>query len=481
MRAPAGVRFPTYPVVLAGAAALNAALALKRPGGMSSTLLLLLPLLIVLFGMLVASRRAILVAAAMGLSMTFPVLQKPLPLPTPGQVYLADLIVILAIVAWVARRLTAPPEARPHGPTTPLIGPPLILFAVVMLSAALHGHYAYGANIIGQPVRLFAYALLVFALLDLDPRATYRVIVGVFYVGTVWMFLNAAHYLATGTSQTDQIDLSTGGKRVLSLATAIYLSGALFLALLNLELDREAKRRAVHLLVAALALAGIVVAYGRATYLAVALIVPVLFIWLPRLRRSVFSMLPVCLPFILLLAIALPRVAPSVGTTFTNRVQRSNSTDVNVLWRQAAAETLWEQVHESPITGVGFGKSASFRFNGIPVNISQDPHDSYLYLLAGGGVLALGGFALILLTFTVDAVGRLRRVTDPYQRLLLLWSMAMLASFLINAGAGPVLSDPRMLLTIWALLLLPSSIAPAASGTLTSLAERRNAPHPRAA
>jgi len=481
MRAPAGVRFPTYPVVLAGAAALNAALALKRPGSMSSALLLLVPLLIVLFGMLVASRRAILVAAAMGLSMTFPVLQKPLPLPIPGQVYLADLVVILAFVAWLARRLTAPPETRPRGPTTPLLGPPLILFAVVMLSAALHGHYAYGTNIIGQPVRLVAYALLVFALVDLDPRATYRVIVVVFYVGTVWMFLNAVRYLATGTSQTDQIDLSTGGKRVLSLATAIYLSGALFLALLNLELDRAAKRRAVHLLIATLALAGIVVAYARATYVAVAIIVPVLFIWLPRLRRSVVSMLPMCLPFILLLAIALPRVAPSVGTTFTSRVEGTNSADANIRWRQAAAETLWEQVHESPITGVGFGKSASFRFNGLPVTINQDPHDSFLYLLAGGGVLALGCFALILLTFTVDAVRRLRRVTDPYRRLLVLWSIAMLASFLINAAAGPVLSDPRMLLTIWALLLLPSSIAPAAAEELTSLSRRRRPTHPQAA
>jgi O-antigen ligase len=350
-----------------------------------------------------------------------------------------------------------------------------------MLSAALHGHYAYGTNIIGQPVRLVAYALLVFALVDLDPRATYRVIVVVFYVGTVWMFLNAVRYLATGTSQTDQIDLSTGGKRVLSLATAIYLSGALFLALLNLELDRAAKRRAVHLLIATLALAGIVVAYARATYVAVAIIVPVLFIWLPRLRRSVVSMLPMCLPFILLLAIALPRVAPSVGTTFTSRVEGTNSADANIRWRQAAAETLWEQVHASPITGVGFGKSASFRFNGLPVTINQDPHDSFLYLLAGGGVLALGCFALILLTFTVDAVRRLRRVTDPYRRLLVLWSIAMLASFLINAAAGPVLSDPRMLLTIWALLLLPSSIAPAAAEELTSLSRRRRPTHPQAA
>ena len=364
------VPFPAATVVVA-AAALNAGLAvtLAHRGGTSSALLALLPLLLILFGMLVSSNRTVLLAAALGLSMTLPVLQKPLPLPFPGKLYGADLVVILALVAWLARRLTLPAEARPRSPTTPLLGPPLIFFACVTLWAALRGHYAYGANLFGEPVRLFAYVLLVFALVDLNPRTTYRTIVAVFYTGTVWMFLTAVYYYATGTSQTDQVDLSTGGKRFLSLGTAMYLAGGLFLALLNLEMDRTAKRRAVHMLIAALALAGIVVAYGRATYLAVAIVVPVLFVFLPRLRRAFLSMLPICLPFILLLAIALPRVAPSVGSTFSSRVLKSNGSDVNVLWRQAAAGALWQQVHESPITGVGFGKSATFRFDGVLVTI----------------------------------------------------------------------------------------------------------------
>jgi hypothetical protein len=392
---------------------------------------------------------------------------------------LADITVILALAAWLGRRLTLPAEARPRSPTTPLLGPPLIFFAGVTLWAALRGHYAYGANLFGGPVRLFAYVLLVFAFVDLTPRTTYRTIVAVFYTGTVWMFLNAVYYFATGTSQTDQVDLSTGGKRVLALSTAIYLAGGLFLALLNLEIDRTAKRRAVHLLIAALALAGIVVAYGRATYLAVALVVPVLFVLLPRLRRALFSMLPVCVPFILLLAIALPRVAPSIGPAFSSRVLKSNASDINVRWRLAAAGALWQQVHESPITGVGFGKAATFQFDGAAQTITQDPHDSFLYLWAGGGILTLGGFLLLVLTFAADAVRRLRRATDPYQRLIVLWSMAMLCTFLVNTAAGPVLSDPKMLLTIWAVMLLPSSIGPAAGGAVTRM--RAQAAAPRAA
>jgi O-antigen ligase len=469
--------FPAATVVV-GAAVVNTGLALilAHRGGSSATVLAFLPIVVVLFGMLVASNRAVLLAVALGLSMTVPVLNKPLPLPFPGRIYGTDVVVILALVTWLARRLALPAEARPRSPTTPLLGPPLIFFAVVTIWAALRGHYDYGANLFGEPVRLFAYVLLVFALVDLDARTTYRTIVAVFYTGTVWMFLNAVYHYVNGTSQTNQVNLSTGGIRILALTTAIYLAGGLVLALLNLEIDRTPKRWAVHLLIAALALGGIIVAYGRATYLAVVVVVPLLVLFLPRVRGALLAMLPVCIPFILLLAIALPRVAPTLEPTFVNRVLKSNGSDVNVEWRQAAAGALWQQVHESPITGVGFGKSATFRFDGTLQTINQDPHDSFLYLLAGGGILTLCGFLLILLTFAADAVMRLRRATDPYQRLIVLWSMAMLFVFLVNAAASPVLSDPRMLLTIWAVMLLPSSIRPAVSERVTRMRAQTSVP-----
>jgi hypothetical protein len=101
-------------------------------------------------------------------------------------------------------------------------------------------------------------------------------------------------------------------------------------------------------------------------------------------------------------------------------------------------------------------------------------------LLAGGGILTLSAFLLLVLTFAVDAVRRLRRAPDAYQRLIIIWSMATLCAFLINAAAGPVLSDPRMLLTIWAIMLLPSSIGQAvASEAATQM--RVRAADPQAA
>jgi hypothetical protein len=109
MRARA-LAYPTSVVAVGAAAVFNVLLALilAHRGAGSSALLAFVPLLLILFGLLVASNRTVLLAAALGLSMTLPVLQKPLPLPFPGQLYWTDIVVILAVTAWLARRLTLP-------------------------------------------------------------------------------------------------------------------------------------------------------------------------------------------------------------------------------------------------------------------------------------------------------------------------------------------------------------------------------------
>ena len=121
--------FPAATVVV-GAAAVNTGLAviLAHRGASSSAVLALLPMVVSFFGMLVSST-VLFSSRGPRLSMTVPVLNKPLPLP-PGRLYRTDVVVILALVTWLARRLMLPAEARPRSPTTPLLGPPLIFFAV---------------------------------------------------------------------------------------------------------------------------------------------------------------------------------------------------------------------------------------------------------------------------------------------------------------------------------------------------------------
>jgi O-antigen ligase len=119
--------------------------------------------------------------------------------------------------------------------------------------------------------------------------------------------------------------------------------------------------------------------------------------------------------------------------------------------------------------GVGFGRESTFFVNvkygdaTVPVRqtVIQDPHNDFVYLLAGGGILALGSFALLLAAFARQARRALRLAARPEERVLVLWSCVTLFAFLVNAGSGLTLDAPASLLTIWTLLVLPSAVVAA--------------------
>jgi O-antigen ligase len=115
-------------------------------------------------------------------------------------------------------------------------------------------------------------------------------------------------------------------------------------------------------------------------------------------------------------------------------------------------------VSKEIVTGVGFGRQTSFEISGQTVTIDGDPHNSYVYLLAGGGLLALGSFLALAATYAVDTLRRIRASTGVSQALVM-WSLGTWLAFMINALAGPVFTDATMLLTIWILMVLPSIVA----------------------
>jgi O-antigen ligase len=290
----------------------------------------------------------------------------------------------------------------------------------------------------------------------------------IFYGGAIWIFFTAVYYIAVGRSETDQVSLSTGGTRILAQGTAMFICGALFLSLLNLEIDRAARRRFIHILITALSLFEIVLSFGRTTFAAVAIVLPILCLFFREVRGAVSILLPLLLPMLVLTALLLPRATPQLKSTLVERITKSPTHDANLQVRLKATAAIWPQVRESPIIGVGFGRETIFTVEqvdkyGFPVaqlsgTIGQDPHDSYVWLLAGGGIVCLGSFGLILLAFAFDGWRRVRGAADEYERLIVVWSAATLFVFLVNALAGPVLSTPEFLLMIWTLLLLPSIV-----------------------
>lgn len=452
--------------MLAGGALLAAATgaALVAVGPAAGLFLAVLPLFAIGVVYVVTTGQVAIYAAAIALPM-IPI--GILGAQLAGSLYPQDLIAALALAALLFATFLGRGRVPPV-PRTPVLGWPLVLFAIAIFTATLRGHYEYGASLVGQPLRLFLYAAIVAGLIGMTVPRLYRLVVWLFYSGVVLIALSALYYLATGGSATDQFALSTGGTRLIPISTSLYSAGGLFLALLNLRLAAGARERVLHVSIAATALFGVIAGFGRAAYIGVLIVGVVFLLTSRRLRLNVLSLAPLALPFVVLLAIGATFAAPDLVSSVRGRVSSPPSTDANVQWRVEANRAVLEQVREQPLVGSGFGRTTEISITvndpttGIPseqrFEIGQDPHNGYVFLLAGGGVVTLATFLLILLVFALDAVRRYRASPDPIARLLILWSCATLFVFLFNAVSGTSFASPVNVLTIWALLVLPAAV-----------------------
>jgi len=429
--------------------------------------LALVPTIAIVAVLLVGEGRIVLYLAAFAIPLAgIDAIDKTIPFGS-ANVRTQDLAIILALGAFAFESLLARSrgQARRPVPVTPVLGWPLLAFGVFILIPLLRGHYSYGASFVGQPLRLVAYAAIVVALAGVTPEQLYRGLMVVFYGGAVASCLWAAYYTATGGSQSLSVDLSTGGSRPLAISTSLFCAGALFLALLTIRRDPSKARSMLHLGMAGVGLIGVIVGFGRGVFASVALVLLILFLVSKGVRRGVLVALPLAAPFVCLLALLVVRQAPNLVTSFQNRVSASPSQDANVIWREKANKAVFEQVRENPIFGVGFGRSSSFNIDVrsssgflVPVrqDIEQDPHNGYLFVLAGGGILALGSLLIMLAVYAADAVRRYRaHAPGSTERLLVAFAGALLFCFLFEAASGTMFENTDDLLAMWALLVLP--------------------------
>jgi O-antigen ligase len=415
----------------------------------------LVPIIALGIGILIASNRAILAFAALAINLLSPLpVTEALPLGGGIQVYPSDILVLLAVASWVGAWLIAPEDARPSTLRTTLLGWPLLLFGVALVIAVIRGHELYGASLVGVPLRLLLYAGIAAAVTDLKPHDAYKWLVGLFYAGTLWQVVVGIYGYATGTSATSAVVLSTGGERVLAGSTAMFMAGALLLALLNLEVDRSAGRTGGHLLMAGLATFALVNTFQRTTFALVGLLVPLAVLAFRRIGLRAGAILPLCVPFLVLAALVIPQAAPSFFQTLSERITASPTTDTSAQWREQAIDAVWPQIQEAPITGVGFGRTASFELNNVRTTLSQDPHNQFIYLWAGGGLLLLGSFALLLLVYLAESWRRFRAGTSEERRLIF-WAVSLWFVFLVNSATGITLTNPPLLLVFWVLMVLP--------------------------
>jgi O-antigen ligase len=457
----------TLPLLVVANAGLGAMMADARAKGIA---LAAVPLVLVVIGGLIASNRAILVFVAIAIVLFKPLpFSHALPLPVGITVYPSDVLVLLAVASWLAAWLLGPEEERPSSPRTRLLGWPLLLFGAALFAGIVRGHERYGQPIFGIPLRLLLYAGIAAALTDLKPRAAYKWLTVLFYTGTVWQAGVAIYRYATGTTSAGLSGtLSTGGERVLGGSIAMLMAGALLLALLNLERDRRAGRTTLHLVIAVLATFAIVSTYQRTTFALISILLPVALLVFRRIPLRMAAFVPLLAPFLVLAILFIATAVPTFFPTFADRVTAAPSTDTSAHWRQKANAAVWDQVRESPLTGVGFGRQASFVLNNARIEVGQDPHDQFLFLWAGGGLLLLASFVLLLVVYLLESWSRFRTATGDERRLVF-WAVSMWFVLVANSLTGIVLTDSHLLLIFWVLMLLPMIVRLKRSGTAASL------------
>jgi O-antigen ligase len=415
----------------------------------------------------IASNRAILVflVFAIDLSGITPLRKEIIS----GHVWASDLVLFAVLLTWAAAWLIRPGGRRPTWPKAPILSWPLLLFAAFVAVGVVRGHELWGLGYLSQPVRFVIYALIAFAVSDLTPRQAWQVLVAVFYLGAVVNAIAAVYYLGTGTVQQEAASgVSTGGVRVLALTTALYLTGAVVLALLNFEREQRIGRRLLHLLVGGLAMFGIVVSFGRGVWFALTAVLVALFLSRRGLRRAAYFVLPLLLPVVIAGVFLLVHSDPGFVPRVVTRLTAVSNTDASIRWRQAANRAIWEQVQENPTFGVGFGKGATFVVDRERWDITQDPHDSYLFLWAGGGLLTLGTFLVLYVVFLGDCWRRYRfQPEEP--RLLIAACVSIWFCFAADALTEPRLTQANSLLALWVLMLLPTTVPYRSRGEIGDL------------
>jgi hypothetical protein len=255
-------------------------------------------------------------------------------------VFPSDLIVLAAIGSFFVLRYLSGEDEQPRMLNTLVLKWPLLLFAVCLTPGIWRGHERYGEGLVTQPVRLVFYAGLAAAMTELTARQGLRLVTVGMYGIAVWQSILAAYHIVTGTSQTPISILSTGGTRVLSLTTGMFLGAALVMAIVNIDLETSTRRRLVHGFFGAIAAVGIVLAYGRTTFLALAVVFVFLAWMLPNTRRLALRKWRWWVPAIALLAIAIGVAMPSSASQVVDRVKANPLTDQSVRWRLAGIHAV---------------------------------------------------------------------------------------------------------------------------------------------
>jgi O-antigen ligase len=182
-------------------------------------------------------------------------------------------------------------------------------------------------------------------------------------------------------------------------------------------------------------LAGAFFVYVRAGWLGALLGIGVMILLSPATRRGLLPFLPV---------VAVVGLVVFLVTINPNVVQQRLSSEQPITYRLQAWEIAWDIFRQSPLLGAGydnFGQLASAQYGWNPhistmVTTLPAVHNSYLYVLVSGGLLALTPYVGILVALAWRGLLLMRgsRPGDSEQRELAATLWATVLSYAVMIG-----------------------------------------------
>jgi O-antigen ligase len=223
------------------------------------------------------------------------------------------------------------------------------------------------------------------------------------------------------------------------------------------NLATRPSRPLLHLAVAVVAGFDVIVAYTRTMWVALTIVIVVAAVVARPVRRALVQSIPIVLPVLLLAVIVVLRFAPDLATTMIDRISTPAGQDTSVQWREMAYRAVLSGTSDEPLLGVGFGRTTSFSINGMPNFIEGDPHNGYIYVVAGAGIIGAVALALVIAAYLWD-VSRRWLWAKPAHRPLVAWCFATWLLFMFHAASEPVFTSPPRILLIWVCMLLPAVV-----------------------
>lgn len=366
-------------------------------------------------------------------------------------------MILLALVAWLLRSLI---RGRWTLPASPLHLPLAVLAGWALLSTvwSVRPVATLKAWIMIGGYATFGY---LYCFQERSDRRWCRWWLPVVALtGLVWGVFGVARVLLTGSALQAATIASTysyGAFRPFFSEHGTYSAylGMLLPAALLGALERPGWWRYLYAASAVCIGSGIVLAFARAGWLAILVVVPATVVGWAAWRRSHGRLL---LPAVITLAVALLVAGVGVSRQITRHVESVVSTgNVSNLERLSRWTAAIAMTKDHPATGVGFGGYVdaypSYKRRAILTEqgfIRMGVHSEPLKLLSELGIPGFLAAVWLLAAVFLLGVRVFRRLPDPDDRLLALAAMAGLATYVLNGIFNAYLVETKVTVPFWA-------------------------------